>query len=290
MALHMLTGTPSFTVTLRGYDKEEVDEYIESLSHTRGDDVEALEQAEATIRSLESEIRRHAERVTKLESCIRDETPRSISALGERLTLILEQAEATANETVAQARQEADSAREEASQAAERITRYATYQASEAETRAVTVTRNAEERARQLEEEATNRAAVILDDAEAQAEARIAEINEWVGRVRAQIISEQQQAAETFAITRARREAELHEIVLRRDALLTSLTAVCESVRGTVDAARLATNTHGGDGHVGEVSYAVVSAPSPDTEDSSTSEDRTNDAEREEAKLFDGEQ
>jgi hypothetical protein len=34
MALHMLRSTPSFTISLRGYDKEEVDEYVDIMTST----------------------------------------------------------------------------------------------------------------------------------------------------------------------------------------------------------------------------------------------------------------
>ena len=310
MALHMLTATPSFTVTLRGYDKDEVDEYIESISDTRGNDVEALEAADATIRSLEEEVRRQAERVAKLESCVRDETPRSIAALGERLTLILEQAENAASETVAQARREAEAARQEAAEAAERTTRYASYQASEAQARALIITRDADEHVRQVEETATTRAVEILDDAEAQAQARIGEIHEWVERVRAQIRSEQQQAAAAFSAVQARRAAELREIALRRDSLLTSLTTVCESVTAMVASARHAVDDAGApepdpDGHhVEDGDHAdqssdagappatnVVEAPL-DVETASVPAVPANetDPEHQAVKLFDGEE
>lgn len=321
MALHMLTATPSFTVTLRGYDKDEVDEYIESISDTRGNDVEALEAADATIGSLEEEVRRQAERVTKLESCVRDETPRSIAALGERLTLILEQAENAASETVAQARREAEAARQESSEAAERTTRYASYQASEAQARALIITRDAEEHVRQLEESATTRAVEILDDAEAQAQSRIAEIHEWVERVRAQIRAEQQQAAAEFSAVQARRAAELREIALRRDSLLTSLTAVCQSVTAAVTSARHAVDDgaasgrgdrgehedHGSDAGMpptddvaGAPTADVAGAPMADVAGApmdidtasvpAVAADDTDSGERQAVKLFDGEQ
>jgi len=238
MALQMLRSTPSFTVTLRGYDKDEVDDYIESLRDQHGDEIEALEAADNTIRALETDVAAHAERVAKLESCIRDESPRTISALGERLSLILEQAEAAAAETVSIAQQEADATREEATLAADQATQYANYQVSEAEARAAATTRDADDRARQVEDDARNQAAEILDEAERQAEARIAEINHWVGRVRTQIKAEQAKAAQEFATVRAGREAELRDVAGRRDELLASLNAVCESVTETVGAHR----------------------------------------------------
>jgi cell division septum initiation protein DivIVA len=147
MALHMLRSTPSFTISLRGYDKEEVDEYVDSLREGHDVDAEALEEAGAAIARLEDENARLSERAGDLESCLRVETPRSIFALGQRLTLILEQAEDAAGETVAQANEEAERLVADATASADATLRRAAQQASEAEARAATITKEAETRA-----------------------------------------------------------------------------------------------------------------------------------------------
>ncbi|MBO0693286.1 MAG: DivIVA domain-containing protein, partial [Acidimicrobiaceae bacterium] len=71
MALHMLRNTPAFTVSLRGYDKEEVDEYVGALRDGREIDAEALEEAARTIERLESELADANERISDLEACLR---------------------------------------------------------------------------------------------------------------------------------------------------------------------------------------------------------------------------
>jgi DivIVA domain-containing protein len=169
MALHMLRSAPSFTISLRGYDKEEVDEYVDSLRDGHDVDAEALEEAGATIARLEDENSRLAERANDLESCLRVETPRSIFALGQRLTLILEQAEDAAGETVAQANEEAERLVAEATASADATLRHAAQQAAEAEERATTLTRSSEERAATTIEVAEARAAAVTRMADERA-------------------------------------------------------------------------------------------------------------------------
>ncbi len=237
MAVQMLQSS-QFTLTFRGYDKAEVDDYVESLWDRQAETTSALEEAEEAIVSLEAKVQAHVQRVADLESCVRDENPRTIAALGERVTLILEQAEDAAAETVVAAQQEADAIRQNAAQAAQRVTQHAASHASELETSAAVIVRTASERARQLENDARRSATQILDEAEAQAQARISDITDWVNRVRAQIKAEQIQAAEEFFAARNQRQAELHDIVARRDGVLDGLRTVCESVTETISEQR----------------------------------------------------
>jgi DivIVA domain-containing protein len=230
MAVHMLQTTQPFTLTFRGYDKAEVDEYLESVWDRQAEMTTALDEADETIVSLETQLHRQAQRVADLESCVRDESPRTIAALGERVTLILEQAEEAAAETVAAAQQEADAVRQDAASTAERVTQQATARATELEATAGAMVRAATERARQIEMEARRSATRILDEAEAQSQARISDIDQWVNRVRVQIRAEQIQATEEFNSVRDQRQAELEHLLARRDGLLADLRAICTSV------------------------------------------------------------
>ncbi|MDQ6838548.1 MAG: hypothetical protein M3137_09525 [Actinomycetota bacterium] len=238
MAVQMLQSPQPFTLTFRGYDKAEVDKYVESLWDVQAETSSALEESEATIGSLEAEVQARVQRVTELESCVREESPRTIAALGERVTLILEQAEDAAAETVVAAQQEADAIHQNAALAAERVTQHAASHASELETSAAAMVRFAAEQARQLEDDARRSATQILDDAESQAQSRISDITQWVSRVRAQIKAEQIQAAEEFHAAREQRQTELRHIAARRDGVLDSLRTVCESVTETIGAHR----------------------------------------------------
>src|SRR3984957_18724456 len=99
------TNAPSFTVSLRGYDREEVDEYLDSLAEALGQ----VEEAEEHSRRLQSHVAKCNSRIKELEDRIRNDTPKSGAALGERIGLLLTTAEETAADTVAQA--EASAAR-----------------------------------------------------------------------------------------------------------------------------------------------------------------------------------
>jgi cell division septum initiation protein DivIVA len=169
MALHMLRTTPAFTMSLRGYDKEEVDEYIDALREGRDTDAESLEEASAAVARLQDEVARLSERASDLESCLRAETPRSIFALGQRLTLILEEAEDAATETVAQAKAEADRLLSEATASAEATLSHAAAEAEAASARAAEITRLAEEQAASITEIAESRAASVNRSADERA-------------------------------------------------------------------------------------------------------------------------
>jgi cell division septum initiation protein DivIVA len=262
MALHMLRSTPSFTISLRGYDKEEVDEYVDSLREGHDVDAEALEEAGSAIARLEDENARLSERAGDLESCLRVETPRSIFALGQRLTLILEQAEDAASETVAQANEEAERLVVDATEAADTTLRRAAQQASEAEERAASVTKEAEERAasvtkeaetraaavtlvaeeaaRRTEEDARRKAEAILAGAEARATARSAEMEAWAERMHAHLCQERDKAAEEFARVWEQRQADLRQLADRRAELVASLDDMRDALSQTVAAARAA--------------------------------------------------
>ena len=83
------THPPSFTVSLRGYDREEVDEYLDSLAEALGQ----VEEAEEHSRRLQSHVAKCNSRIRELEDRIRNDAPKSGAALGERIGLLLNAAE-----------------------------------------------------------------------------------------------------------------------------------------------------------------------------------------------------
>ncbi len=250
MALHMIRSTPNFTRSMRGYDIEEVDEYVDALRESEDEQVATLAAAEEANRLLKAEIERLRGRIAELEGCIRSETPRSIAALGERLTLVLEQAEAGADEAVRSAREEAETliASARATTEAERLLSGA--RTVEAEELAATRISDADELARTTEATAKSRADEIIRDAEARALARRREIEAWVERVRAHIEGEETRAAEEFTRVRALRNHELTALERRREAMFASLREMAESLRAMVAAAKASTD--GGPEALGE--------------------------------------
>jgi DivIVA domain-containing protein len=162
------TNAPSFTVSLRGYDRMEVDEYLDSLAEALGQ----VEQAEDRCRVLQSHVERLNARIAELEERIASETPRSGVVLGERIAILLRSAEETATDTVNRAEVHAagllEKAREEVAQADD--------QARGAICRG-------EEHARRIEASARAEAAEIIAEAESRAGARTRQIEQWAEQV-----------------------------------------------------------------------------------------------------------
>ena len=184
------THNPSFTVSLRGYDREEVDEYLDSL-------VEALDKvdtAEEQARRMQAHIGRLTGRVKELEDRLRTETPKSGIALGERIGILLREAEDAAAETVTSAETEAA-----------RIRTAADERAAEAEEIVRSANARANEQARRTEAAARAEAAEILAEAEGRATARTRQIEQWAEQVishtraeEARMLNQQQQTREAF--------------------------------------------------------------------------------------------
>ncbi len=227
--------TPRFTVSLRGYDKDEVDEYLESLAaHATDADGELMAHRQRN-RDLDSEVQRLAARVRELEDAIRTETPHTVRAIGERITLILSEAEAGATETLAQAESRADQLLAQAREEAEDLRREATTELAEAREVREESQRAAEEQLQRAEAEAKARASAILNEAESRARRRQAQIEGWAQEVIAATQADQAQMAEEFALLRRRHESELIELTTRRDDVVASLRSLQQSISRAVE-------------------------------------------------------
>ena len=129
-AMDTKTNAPSFTVSLRGYDREEVDEYLDSLAEA----LDQVEEAEAHTRRLQAHVAKCNARIKELEDRIRADTPKSGIALGERIGDPAHEAEEAASDAISRA--EAEAARivadaEARSAEAEELMRSATARAEE---------------------------------------------------------------------------------------------------------------------------------------------------------------
>jgi cell division septum initiation protein DivIVA len=99
---------PEFAVTVRGYDRAQVDEYIDWLREWLSNATVRMESAEAESGQLREQLRRLQERVDELEVETSDQPPRTIGALGDRMTRILVLAEEGAATVRADAEAEAE--------------------------------------------------------------------------------------------------------------------------------------------------------------------------------------
>ncbi len=100
--------SPTFTVAVRGYDRAQVDEYIDWLKEWLGNATARMEAAEGESAELREEVRRLQSRIDDLETQVSGEPPRTIAALGERVTRMLELAEEGAAIVRADAESEAE--------------------------------------------------------------------------------------------------------------------------------------------------------------------------------------
>jgi DivIVA domain-containing protein len=213
--LETKTQTPSFTVSLRGYDREEVDEYLDSLAEA----LTRVEEAEEQTRRLQAHVARCNSRIKELEDKIRADTPRTGMALGERIGLLLHEAEDAAADL--RSRAEADRSR---------IVAGAEAKAAEADELMRSVTAQAEDQARRIETVAKGEAAEIVSEAEARAVARTRQIEQWAEQVishtraeEARMFVEQQKAKDAA-------EAELQALADQRRAAATTLLGVREAI------------------------------------------------------------
>jgi DivIVA domain-containing protein len=206
-------AAPSFTVSLRGYDREEVDEYLDSLAEA----LAQVEEAEERARRLQAHVARCNARIKELEDRIRTDTPRSGVALGERIGLLLREAEEAAAATVARA--ESDGAR---------IIARAEARFAEADEVMRSVTSRAEEQARRIEAVARGEAAEIVSEAEARATARTRQIEQWAEQVVSHTRAEEARVAAEQARAKADGDAGLRKLAEHRKAATATLIELRE--------------------------------------------------------------
>ncbi|MGH3280440.1 MAG: DivIVA domain-containing protein, partial [Trebonia sp.] len=209
------THNPSFTVSLRGYDREEVDGYLDSLAET----LTQADDAEDHTRRLQAHVVRLNSRIKELESKLSAGTPRSGAALGERIGILLQHAEDAAADTVARA---------EATAAEIRSTAEA--RAAEAEDVVRAATQRAEEQARRIESAARGEAADVVAEADARAVARTRQIEQWAEQVISHTRAEEARMLAEHEAARAAAKVDLDDLLARRAAAATTLTQLRDAI------------------------------------------------------------
>jgi len=193
------THSPSFTVSLRGYDREEVDHYIDSLA-------EALEQVDDSSeqnRHLHATVNRLNARIKELEDRINAEAPRSGAMVGERIGILLREAEEAASDTVTRAETKAAA-----------IVAEAEAKESEADDIVRAALARGEDQSRRIESAARAEAAEIVAEAEARATARTRQIEQWAEQVISHTRAEE---ARMLREQQERRKAAKAELQFLRD-------------------------------------------------------------------------
>jgi DivIVA domain-containing protein len=209
------THSPSFTVSLRGYDREEVDHYIDSLA-------EALEQVDDSSEQnhrLQAHVNQLNARIRELEDRLRSEAPRTGAMVGERIGILLREAEEAADEAVARAETRAAgilSAAEAKEQEADEIIRVALARG--------------EDQSRRIESAARAEAAEIVAEAEARATARTRQIEQWAEQVISHTRAEEARMLREQQEQRKAAKAELQFLQDRQDEASHVLTELRESL------------------------------------------------------------
>ncbi|HET6963497.1 MAG TPA: DivIVA domain-containing protein [Acidimicrobiales bacterium] len=209
------TNAPSFTVSLRGYDRMEVDEYLDSLAEALGQ----VEEAEERSRGLQAHIERLNVRIAELEDRIRADVPKTGGILAERISIMLRTAEETAADTINRA--EAASA-EMLEKAHEDV--------ASAEDRARGAIARGEEQARRLEAAARAEAAEIVAEAEGRASTRTRQIEQWAEQVISHTRAEEARMLAEQQDKREQCEAELQALTEQRDAVAASIAQLREAL------------------------------------------------------------
>jgi DivIVA domain-containing protein len=209
------THGPSFTVSLRGYDRMEVDEYLDSLAEALGQ----VEQAEERNSAMQAHVDRLNARIADLEERIRSEVPRSGAVLGERISILLRSAEETAADTVYRAEAAAAEILDKAHQEVE---------SAEDQARGAVV--RGEEQAAHIESAARAEAAEIMTEAETRASARTRQIEQWAEQVVSHTRAEEARMLAEQQEKRQAAEAELRALEEQRDAVAATLAELRETL------------------------------------------------------------
>jgi len=209
------TTAPSFTVSLRGYDRMEVDEYLDSLAEALGQ----VEVAEDRNRVMQSQVDRLNSRIADLEERISRDVPRTGAVLGERIAILLRSAEETAADTIG--RSEATSAG---------MIERAREEVASAEDQARGAIARGEDQARRIEAGARAEAAEIVAEAESRASARTRQIEQWAEQVISHTRAEEARMLAEQQAKRERSEAELQALAEQRDAVAGTIAGLRESL------------------------------------------------------------
>ena len=223
---------PSFTVSLRGYDREEVDEYIDSLAEALGQ----VDLAKEQNRRLHAHIDRLTARIRELEERISSDTPRTAGLAAERIAILLRTAEDTAADTVNRA--EATAAQ---------IVSEANGKLAESEEAMRAAVARGEAQARSIEAAARGEAAEIVAEAERRATARSRQIEQWAEEVVSRTRAEEARMLRDHQQRRHEMETELAALAERREEATATIRALHEMLGKALGLVPLQRLGEGGD-------------------------------------------
>lgn len=225
---------PQFAVTVRGYDRAHVDEYVDTLREWLANATERMETAEYESSRLREEVVVLRARLAQLERQLNDGPPRTIEALGDRVSAILLLAEEGASTLRDDAEAEAVAIIGRARQEAADLVRSAEGRKAEMEAfiagaadQAATLVQQAECRGA----EAANR---LLGEAECRAATREAEAEDRAKSVIAAAEAQRDAILAQLHDAETALKAELYRLSAERDEVINSLSRLRESLHRTI--------------------------------------------------------
>ncbi len=222
--------TPQFAVTVRGYDRAQVDDYVDTLRNWHGNATARMQAAETEAAQLREQVVRLRQRVADLEQQTGQEPPRTITALGDRVTRILQLAEEAAAETRTEAAAEARMIVSKAQDEAESIARATRARQVEVDTFLTSATEQAQQAVQQAEQRASEAGARLTSEAEARAAQRETESKERSKQIVAVAEANRARVLEQLAGEQTRARAHVDGLRTKRDEIRAGLSHLQESL------------------------------------------------------------
>lgn len=242
---------PEFAHAVRGYDRYQVDDYIERLNEwAAGAQARALE-AEGQLQAQDQEIRHLRDRVGELES-ERPSTPdQALKTAAERtseiVTAAVQQADEIRRRAAADAERRLDEASlqavaavEAARQSVAGLAEEATQERRDARQRIDAMYDDAARHAEEVKRRATEEAETVLGDARVEAARIVSEAETAAAETRARLEDERRQAGEAVERLQVERKEIVGELSRLRGAIQTLISGAHNISRFETDEAAVA--------------------------------------------------
>jgi cell division septum initiation protein DivIVA len=237
--------TPEFSVTVRGYDRAQVDEYIDWIREWLGNATTRMKAAEGESAQLREQLHRLQERLGDLEAERGHESPKSIAALGDRVTRILQLAEegaaairaeivSEAQQTVARARVEADELTRTTAQRQSELEGLLARASEQAQQTVQQAEVKAAESHKEAEARAAGAAKQIMSEAESRAAAKEAQAEQRARDLVQTAEAEHAKHLEHHATQKAQMASEIQSLSSQRDEIWSGLTKLRETLQSTL--------------------------------------------------------
>ncbi len=237
--------TPEFATSIRGYDRVQVDDYVDTLREWLDTATARMQTAEAETVQLREHVTQLRQRLTQLEFDAGQQPPRSLAAFGDRVQSMLVLAQEGAEAVKADAETVGAEVIAKAHRDAQELARATLARQAEIEAWVTQATRQAETMVGQAEQHATATATKLTADAEAraasreaQAEQRARELVEQAQAEAARLAdvasNERAQALQDMAAHREELAGQIRALEAQRDEVLAALTSLRESLHRTI--------------------------------------------------------